>query len=1047
MSAPADTDTPTRPRRGRRIARAIGVTVLAVYALIGLGGGTAQAAPWDNALQDVTAFTANICGPQDVPSPQTYAGSDNGWGLNTSPPADGVRGTVAPGPISPATSNGDLRIGLAKAYNDDSRVANPSYQRYGLAVMTWDTYGGGCFTASRYFTPVLNGLYVAFVHVPVGAVMVATKTVTDPAIARFFADVAQPFIGAFAGLLTPWIYWVAGFGAVWAFVKHRGSLTKTIAQGAWVFGIVGTFLWISTPGTTQPLTATATNLVTTFSAEAAKALGTSGGVGGSCATIPNDAPSYTAIHEAVWYGIIFQTWAMGEVGPAQAAADAGGCGSVGLSDALLNGRYIGEDSAGASVVTAVKTWNAGSYSPDSAPGEDGKPPSKVYQWSDSQQPALEGSAPTNVPFLAAIKAACNGGWGYGGECDTGPVGTEGVMSALSGEDYSTRAVAVFAGAFGALCVLIALGGVSGYVIVKKAEWFLLLLFGPAFLTIAVFGDDKRRQFAYKYFEALAANLVKTVLGVFTLVFLNRAVGVGLSPDVGVPIMLRPTLILLLLIGMLMLSLSLKRIVAAGVKGDSDIVRRTAQKATVGHAAKATAKTTAKVAATAAAAYATGGGSLASGLAGAAKTGGLAGLGSAAKGALKSNPAAVKSVARMVGTGTTLGSGLMAGARLGQAATQMSRGMARASADAGKALGAGMTGAAATVAAVGTTGTNDTSSSLQAARERVAAITTDRPTFGGPLPAGIEGAVTEGTDILAAKGITKADAARAPETVVPALYGGQVAAMSPLSPATRPLTALAMAQAVGDTTLAAEASHVASQVIEAHGVPAAITAPLHATGEVAAAYQPAHVTSVLGSVTGDMGVFERADAATDLRVLTAAMPMDAPGRAEVEAFTTMLTDPAVSVGDTLAARDAAMAAVAYTQVEPPTVTPVTPVTTAPSVEARVETRVEGGGTQHPDVPAKVIATAPPVSYKVAGSEGVEARETPSPATQSDMSYKVAESAPTDDTPLITRPDTDDTPQAYTPRRRRRRSIFDTDAPDPEDTPTDRRARPRRRLFGD
>ena len=438
------TDTPRKGRSlPKRIMRMVAATTLAMYALVGLGGGTAQAWPWDNAVAEVTAFIFNICGPENVPVPSDHTGFDTPFGLNVDGPSN-MRGTVVPNvPNGEASSPGAMMDRMNAAYGGDPRVANPSYQRYGFSTLYWDSYGGGCMDATRYATPMTNALFSGLVQIPVAITMFAMKMALDPFMARIFAAIIQPVVGIFTTLFVPWIYIIAGFGALWAFVKHRGSLTKMIAQGAWIFGIVGTFLWLGTPGTTQSLNTTATNIVTNFGA-AASANIVAAQNGSLCAGVADvGANSTTVINESIWYGVAYRTWLSGEVGEAQATLDSGtdqsGCGRVGIGDALLNGHYVADDPAGKRVLAAVQSWNSGSYSPSADEGEDGSYSTKMYQWTDTQKIDVDPNVPDapaakNVPFLAAIKVICNdkheGGdssdaaednlWMYGGQCNSAP---------------------------------------------------------------------------------------------------------------------------------------------------------------------------------------------------------------------------------------------------------------------------------------------------------------------------------------------------------------------------------------------------------------------------------------------------------------------------------------------------------------------------------------------------------------------------------------------------------------------------------------------------
>mgnify|MGYP001415300743 CR=1 FL=1 len=1074
----ADVNVRPRGRRARRAIRALAATLLATMALLGLGGGTAQAWPWDGAVADVTAFVSNVCGPEDVAVPVTHDGWDGNLGLNS---AESVtRGTVIPVvPAGTATDPAGAMDRIDSAYKatgdlSHANVANPSYARYGFSTLRWDSYGGGCMDATRYATPMANGTYQMLVIVPTAATMWASKMALDPWIAKVFSLIVQPVVGVFTSLFVPWIYIIAGFGALFAFVKHRGSWTKMIAQGAWIFGIVGTFLWLGTPGTTQSLNTTATNLVTNFGKQAEKTMLALDNQGRACTVVDSDR----VLGESIWYTVAYRTWLVGEVGDEQARRDGESCGTVGMGDALLNGHYVADDADGRKVLAAVTTWNAGSYAPKADTG------TKMHQWT-------AGTVAQKVPFLAAVAVACNdpiaGGasdspdrnlWAYGGQCDSGTVGTTAAMSALAGKNFDQRLVISFAGGLAALCIFLTVALVAGYVLVQKMNFFFLLLFGPAFLTIAVFGDEKRRGFATKYFEQLAANIAKQVMGVFTILFVGYATTNALSPALGIPWLARPFVVLLFFFALLMFSIPLKKILTAGVKGDSDFVRRTAQKATVGHGAKKGAETAVKAAKTAAkgvalagAFTASGGTAALAGVAGAAKAGGVSGLGTAAKGLL-TNPAALKGAAGALGHKSGLGRSIRSGVRAGEAMHRATAGLrlpeaatTGLAAAAGARVAGGAPASPTPVSAVGTD-TAPTPAALKAAKNRANGLA-DGPGFGGGMPVGVEGALTPGADVLAAHDMTRAEAVREPERLVQDVYGGRVTAMSPLHPATPALTRMTMAAAARDVD-AFEAAHGEAQaLIEAHGVPEAIKAPLHAVGDTAVSYDGADVAAVAATVTPSMEHGERAEAVVTLGRLAAGMPADAPERPAVEALVTTLGDVSAPMTEVMEARESALAAL------PPTVPkdigeamtarrteqPITSVMTVeapsthaveapaaervdagPGVPAHIETRhVEThGGTDIPPLPAPARVEAPraePVT--VPEQERVEA--TPAPPVY----VAAAGRAEGTDIPAPTRRDpTTDTRPAREAAEGDRQVLVQ--APDePEETRVYRH-RPRRRI---
>lgn len=575
----------------RKAARLLAVTFAILFATLGLGAGTAQAWPWTDMQEDIAAFVTNFCGPEDVPQPRGHEGVDNQLGLNNIQNSD-KRETITPNTqgLAKEPLNGLERI--QKAYDGQTDVISPTYERYGFTTLSWDNYGAGCFSTGYWFTAVANNALTYFVMFPMISAMAVLQLALGNTLYTVFAGVISPFVSIFTAIFKGWALWLAPIGMVWAFVRSQGSLRVVAKTGAWMLLIFGVFIWMG--NSTSTVVTKANNFVTEFASSAATQINDINGV-----QTGTDGTAVSAINQSLWYGVPYQTWLEGTVGPEAAAADRDRVanGEVSWGAAILNSKYVENDNAGKDVVANSDRWNNLSYSPNEGAIDEVFDNMKTKPGAWTKNKIWE-----KVPYLFNVKAMCgdtsNGGgflgksnsgeednrWMYGGSCDSASAGTAGMIPYFTGTEYNARMATAISGGFAAMSVALAVGLAAIYLVVQKMLFYFLLLFGPVFLTIAMFGDEKRAAFAKRYGELMIANILKQGVAVLVVLFIANAMSMLLYPPAGeqfaalrdIPWLLKPTLALVFIVGLALFLVPLKRIVTGAVKGDTSVVDKTAR---------------------------------------------------------------------------------------------------------------------------------------------------------------------------------------------------------------------------------------------------------------------------------------------------------------------------------------------------------------------------------------------------------------------------------------------------------------------------------------
>lgn len=603
----------------RKVARGLAVALAVVFATMALGAGTAQAWPWTKMEEDITAFVTNFCGPEDVPTPVNGRGIDNLYGLNNQD--SDIRGTVKPNTkgLGKEPLNGLERV--QSAYEKQADLIKPTYERYGFSTLRWDAFGAGCFNPGYWFTPVADTALQSLVISPIMIAMATLNLALGDTLYTVFTGVISPYVSIFTAIFKGWALWLAPIGIIWAFIRSKGNLRVVAKTGAWMLMIFGIFIWMS--NNTSTIVTKANNFVTDFAGSAATQIneitGVSTGDGGT---------AVDAINQSLWYGVPYNTWLEGTIGPHSAAEarTADEAGETSWGGVMLNSRYVGVDKPGRGVRGNITKWNNLSYSPNEGLADEAFDDMQTKPGAWTKNKMWE-----KVPYLFTVKALCadtsdgvvfksssaeeDNKWFYGGSCDAASAGTANILPHFTGTDYNSRFATAFSGAFAALAVLLAVAAASIYLGVQKMLFYFLLLFGPVFLTIAMFGDEKRAAFAKRYGELMIANLIKQGVAVLVVLFVANALSMLLYPPSGeqfaalrgIPWMLKPTLALFFLLGLALFLMPMKRIVTGAVKGDTSVVDKTANMPV--DAAKTTAKAGAAVvggAAAIAAVAATGG---------------------------------------------------------------------------------------------------------------------------------------------------------------------------------------------------------------------------------------------------------------------------------------------------------------------------------------------------------------------------------------------------------------------------------------------------------
>ncbi|MDN6534224.1 MAG: hypothetical protein L0K63_08140 [Yaniella sp.] len=230
----------SRPRPHRERAVKVVRLVLAALALaIGLTGfsmSSAQAFPWDDMKENMTATITNMCGPNDVPDQATYTNIDTMAGLNQAEPRDGYRSTIKPD-FTQDQNGGQGGNGLdrlQKVYGDQGDViAKPTYERYGFSTLQWHNYGYDCFSDTLMMGPLANMALMSMVHVPMMISMAFLNLGQDNVLDTGCSELMQPFIGAMYDIFQPWIYLLVpiGIGVTW--LGSKGSLQATMKATGW----------------------------------------------------------------------------------------------------------------------------------------------------------------------------------------------------------------------------------------------------------------------------------------------------------------------------------------------------------------------------------------------------------------------------------------------------------------------------------------------------------------------------------------------------------------------------------------------------------------------------------------------------------------------------------------------------------------------------------------------------------------------------------------------------------------------------------------------
>jgi hypothetical protein len=618
-------------RKHRWMRRTFASLALMFAGMSFLGGvsAPAQAGIIEDA-KNLPGIILNMCQPVDLLPPVTFESGDTRYGLNDIESASdpekmaASRKTVVPTDIQEDGGNGLDR--LKKAYpagGDNDYVISPSFQRYGFAGLRWTSIQYDCFSMAHVHTPISNIVFDYGVNVPSAMIMASLELALHSTLYDGFGALIQPFVGVFGAIFKPWVVIFAiliGLPLVWA--QTRGSVSKMLSAALWIAFVMGTYLWI-TQHTSQVVT-TANNFVSDFTAQAGCQL-VNAGINGSGAQCVDDN-GIDDLHNAIWRGIPYSAWQLGQVGDDQAYNDREleGNGQIGWSQAILNGVYIGtdregnDDEAGKKVRQVIERWNSASYG---AYGGDTKP----HEWTSQNDWKL-------VPMLTVVKFMCNDDepdedndpnnddgdgnpddennrWSQD-NCDATGAGTASWIGYVRGEHYNHRMIAAFMGCFAALASLLLVGGASAYTAYQKLQFFWRLLWITLWLAIGAI--PQKRAFAISGIEGLVSCLIKQCIGVLLVLWFAFSLSTIMAPPVGsavpdIPMGLKPFVMILFFFMMIMFILPLSTILKAAVKNDTSVVQKVNN--APADLSKATLKFTGKAAVVLGAAALTGGTSL------------------------------------------------------------------------------------------------------------------------------------------------------------------------------------------------------------------------------------------------------------------------------------------------------------------------------------------------------------------------------------------------------------------------------------------------------
>ena len=597
---------PAPPLRGRRLwQRRLAVILLACTALLGVGSSTAQAWPWDIG-DDIGAFVTYLCKPMDLPTPSTYRGLDTAWGLNDVQ-NDGVGRTNDPGAprrTGPSQQRGTIIPDMAgagtagkgierarTAYGQNPAILHPTYERYGFAALRWTSFGASCASVGGWMGTMTNQLKVIFVDFPMMLTMlILNMAMSNDLITALGAILLSPVSGAVFTSFKPIMFFLVTLGAVGILFQVRGSLRGVMNWFVWVVFIMGVYgAMAAAPGA---VLGTVNNVVASTGALMASAIQqTQGGYA------VNAKSAQQAVGEAVWRGVPYQTWLIGQVGPAQALKDAEDerAGKIGWGPVILNGNYVGDDAAGAKVVAATREWNSRSYAPN---GDT----TKTDMWTNDN--ATTGKAWAQIPALGTVKWICNdtttgtgegnsspesNKWLYGGSCDSAGAGTTDMLPHFTGEDYNTRMIALTQGILGAAAVLLALGFACLYLLLQKVKFLYLQVIAPMFLAVGAMGTRNQREIAKRFGWHAGENVLKQCGAIVMVLFTSHVATTVLTfNDVRIlPPSTRPFVLMLIFMSMLGMLPMARKVMTGALAGDTSVVDKTvkAPEKVVGVAAK------------------------------------------------------------------------------------------------------------------------------------------------------------------------------------------------------------------------------------------------------------------------------------------------------------------------------------------------------------------------------------------------------------------------------------------------------------------------------
>ncbi|GGN67326.1 hypothetical protein GCM10011579_039740 [Streptomyces albiflavescens] len=479
--------------RRRVIKRRVGAVLLTVLSTFTLW--FTMATPSQALGDDIIS----MCGPLNVTFPE-----NRGSGL------EAFFGTYKPDTAIPPSEYATYIPKANKPYDGPK----PSYHRYGMSGLTWNTFGWtpGCFSINRFINFVPNMIFnLSKTFATFTMALIAWCFGKDPF--SFLQTPIANVAGAMSDVATPFLGLVGALGGIYLGVKNwgpQGRITAVLKGFSWMLLITGLFFWFdANPTAAGSKINSIVGDVTSTGFQSLSELPSTGGADNtSLCNSKTGASAASCIQDALWVPLVYQPWLYGQVGNNGKAASKWG-------PEMLNAQFVGIkadgyiDDDGAKVVNGITEWNG----TDDEVGPDSKSGSKIWGGGDFDD---------KVPYLNL--------WGnnlchesgdqnfrmcFGGK-DTGWFSDdkrkvkpedENVISIASGNDFTARISAAAMSVMGGIIINASVYFICAMLLAAKLGVFTLMIFAPFYLLLGIFPGPSRVA-AIKLGELFLTNLFR-----------------------------------------------------------------------------------------------------------------------------------------------------------------------------------------------------------------------------------------------------------------------------------------------------------------------------------------------------------------------------------------------------------------------------------------------------------------------------------------------------------------------------------------------------------